>query len=150
MFFDLFFNDLADVFIRWYSCYTLSLFANENTLVENSQRTSRLDTELLQGYVDSLGKSIVEQMFTLYCQQAALYLKDIEAAQISQCEESWQEHCHKMKGASASVGMSELHQQLKVLEKVSATQQEKSSMLTELKLTNQQAINTFKTWLANC
>ena len=118
--------------------------------MENNQITSPLDTELLQGYVESLGKNIVEQMFTLYCQQAALYLKDIEASQVAHCEESWQEHCHKMKGAAASVGMSELHQQLKVLEKVSATRQEKSLMLAELKATNQQAINTFKTWLASC
>lgn len=118
--------------------------------MENSQITPRLDTELLQGYVDSLGKSIVEQMFTLYCQQAALYLKDIEAAQAAHCEDSWQEHCHKMKGAAASVGMSDLHQQLKVLEKVSATQQEKSLMLIELKAANQQAINSFKTWLSSC
>ena len=117
--------------------------------METSQTTPCLDTELLQGYLDSLGKNIVEQMFTLYCQQAELYLKDIEKAQVENCEDSWEEHCHKMKGATASVGMSDLHGKLKVLEKVVASQQEKHLMLIDLKEANAQAISAFKLWLAN-
>ncbi len=55
-----------------------------------------------------------------------------------------------MKGAAASVGMTYLYSQLKVLEKTSADKQEKAAMLAELKAVNSQAITAFKTWLGSC
>ena len=115
--------------------------------VETQQSSSYLDLELLQSYLDSLGKTIVEQMFALYCQQVEIYLNDIESAQLNDSALCWQEHCHKMKGASASVGMCQLHGQLKLLEKTDAPQQKKAMMLKELKLANKQAIFAFKNWL---
>ena len=45
--------------------------------VETKQSNPDLDLELLQGYLDSLGKTIVEQMFALYCQQVEIYLNDV-------------------------------------------------------------------------
>ena len=48
--------------------------------METEQSSHYLDIELLQGYLDSLGKPIVEQMFALYCQQVEIYLNDIESA----------------------------------------------------------------------
>ena len=117
--------------------------------METEQSSIYLDIELLQGYLDSLGKPIVEQMFALYCQQVKIYLNDIESVQVNNSLSGWQEHCHKMKGAAASVGMCKLHGQLKLLEKTAATQQQKSVLLTELKLENEQAILAFKEWLAS-
>jgi len=115
--------------------------------VETKQQHQYLDLELLQGYLDGLGKAIVEQMFSLYCQQVDIYLKDIESAQLNNSPSAWQEHCHKMKGASASVGMIQLHGFLKVLEKTDETQQQKALLLEELKQTNQTSINQFNLWL---
>ncbi|WP_231562074.1 Hpt domain-containing protein [Colwellia psychrerythraea] len=115
--------------------------------MEAKQPSPYLDLELLQGYLDSLGKAIVEQMFTLYCQQARIYLNDIESAQCNDSQSAWQEHCHKMKGAAASVGMQQLHGHLKLLENTTATQQKKLLMLTELKLMNEQGVFAFKQWL---
>ena len=115
--------------------------------VESKQSNLYLDLELLQGYLDSLGKIIVEQMFTLYCQQVEIYLNDIENAQLNDSLSGWQEHCHKMKGAAASVGMHQLHGQLKLLEKTDASKEKKLALLQELKLSNEQAILAFKTWL---
>jgi len=117
--------------------------------VESKQSGSHLDIELLQGYLDSLGKAIVEQMFSLYCQQVEIYLKDIENAQKNNSPSEWQEHCHKMKGASASVGMCKLHGLLKELEHSKATQEQKLVLLTKLKLKNEQASSAFKDWLAS-
>jgi len=117
--------------------------------VESKQLDPYLDIELLQGYLDSLGKAIVEQMFSLYCQQVEIYLKDIENAQINNSASEWQEHCHKMKGASASVGMCQLHGLLKVLEHTEATQEKKADLLTSLKAENEQASLAFKDWLAS-
>ncbi|WP_245560599.1 Hpt domain-containing protein [Colwellia piezophila] len=114
------------------------------------QSSPELDTELLQGYLDSLGKNIVEQMFALYCQQVDIYLKDIENAQQHNSIVDWQAHCHKMKGAAASVGMCQLYEQLKVLEHTDAQQHEKVILLTELKVANQQGISAFKRWLDSC
>jgi len=115
--------------------------------VQSEQISYYLDLELLQGYLDSLGKAIVEQMFALYCQQAEIYLHDIEHAQLNSSFSDWQEHCHKMKGATASVGMYQLHGQLKLLEKLDAPKERKAVLLAELKLSNEQAELAFKAWL---
>ena len=117
--------------------------------VETEQSSHYLDIELLQGYLDSLGKPIVEQMFALYCQQVEIYLNDIESAQVHNSLVGWQEHCHKMKGAAASVGMYKLHGQLKLLEHTDESLQQKFVLLTELKLANEQAMLAFKDWLAS-
>lgn len=115
--------------------------------METKQLNLYLDLELLQGYLDSLGKVIVEQMFALYCQQVEIYLNDIENAQLNDSLSGWQEHCHKMKGAAASVGMCQLHGQLKLLEKTDASKEKKLALLQELRLSNEQAILAFKAWL---
>ena len=101
--------------------------------MKNKQTISCLDYELLQGYLDSLGKDVVEKMFGLYCQQVDIYLHDISDAQLSDNDVAWQESCHKMKGATASVGMSSLHSQLKVYEFTTASQEEKAVILTAVK-----------------
>ncbi|WP_246143488.1 Hpt domain-containing protein [Colwellia echini] len=117
--------------------------------MQAEQMSSKLDLVLLDDYLDRLGKVIVEKMFTLYTQQVVIYLNDIENAQLSESSTDWQTHCHKMKGAAASVGMSQLHAQLKVLEKTDASTAEKAVLLTELKVLNEDAIFTFKNWLAS-
>jgi HPt (histidine-containing phosphotransfer) domain-containing protein len=116
--------------------------------VESKQLGLYLDLQLLQGYLDSLGKNVVEQMFSLYCQQVKIYLKDIEYAQKNNSVPDWQEHCHKLKGASASVGMIQLHKLMKELEHTEASQEQKFTMLTQLRLENQQASIAFQNWLA--
>ena len=117
--------------------------------MEIKQSSPYLDVELLQGYLDRLGKPIVEQMFDLYRQQVAIYLNDIESSQQNNSIVGWQDHCHKMKGAAASVGMCKLHGQLKLLEKTDAAQQQKGVMLKELTVANEQAMAAFKDWLAS-
>ena len=121
---------------------------NENNHVKVLLPLPQLDLLLLQSYLDSLGKNIVEQMFTLYKQQAIIYITDIEKAQLVDSAALWQEHCHKMKGASASVGLTHLHGLLVSLEKTVAKQEEKSVLLIELKYKNEQAIDAFQQWLS--
>jgi len=121
---------------------------NENTNVTIKQTLPKLDLLLLQSYMDSLGKNIVEKMFALYKQQAAIYLTDIEKAQLVDSTALWQEHCHKMKGAAASTGLSRLHDLLIGLEKTKAQQAEKLVLLSELKNENKQAIKALEQWMA--
>ena len=106
-----------------------------------------LDIDLLDAYLSSMSKSIVVQMFTLYCQQVEIYLNDIEEAQLSDSSVEWQDNCHKMKGAAASVGMIQLHGRLKLVEKTEADKEEKAILLAELQALNKQAIHAFKNWL---
>jgi len=127
----------------------LILFFSKGVPVESKQSELYLDIDLLQGYLDSLGKAIVEQMFSLYGQQVDIYLKDIENAQKINCPSEWKEHCHKMKGAAASVGMCQLHGLLKELEHIEATQEQKAKLLINLKAENEQASLAFKDWLAS-
>ena len=118
-------------------------------IVETKQANSDLDLALLDSYIESLGQHIVEQMFTLYCQQVEIYLNDIEKALLNDSSTQWQEHCHKMKGATASVGMRQLYGQLQLLEKTEASKEKKAQLLNEVILSNEQAILAFKAWLEN-
>jgi HPt (histidine-containing phosphotransfer) domain-containing protein len=118
--------------------------------VKNKQTISCLDYELLQGYLDSLGKDVVEKMFDLYCQQVDIYLHNISDAQLNDNDVAWQEGCHKMKGATASIGLPYLYSQLKNYEFTTARQEEKAVMLNVLKKLNTEAIREFSTWLKGC
>jgi len=115
--------------------------------VNKDNELTQLDTELLDGYVQSLGVDVVKQMLALYSQQVIIYLDDIESSLVSASEQLWQEHCHKMKGAAGSVGLLTLHARLKLMEKMTADNRDKALQLEELKIHNQQAIAEFNDWL---
>ncbi len=107
----------------------------------------QLDNELLEGYVQSLGGVIVKKMFTLYSQQVAIYLDNIESSLLCDDAQLWQEHCHKMKGAAGSVGLKALHSRLKLMEKTTAGTSDKTYQLVELKNHNKQAMADLNNWV---
>jgi len=109
----------------------------------------QLDVNLLDGYLDSLGQDIVQQMLDLYIQQSITYLDDITDSLKQESQELWQEHCHKMKGATGSVGLLATHAILVKIEKLPNSWSEKSTYLAELVSTNKKAIDAFKIWLAS-
>lgn len=115
--------------------------------MEIEQKSPYLDVVLLQGYLDSLGKTVLEKMIALYCQQVNIYLEDIASAQARNAVDDWQIHCHKMKGACASVGMLNLHGKLKIMEKTEASQQDKLVLIDDLVRENEQSILAFTSWL---
>jgi len=108
----------------------------------------QLDINLLDGYIDSLGQSIVQQMLDLYIQQSITYIHDIAGAVIQESQELWQERCHKMKGATGSVGLVSLHAKLVTIEKLSDSWPEKKVLSEELIVENEQAVNAFRQWLS--
>lgn len=110
-------------------------------------KIEQLDINLLDGYIDSLGQSIVQQMLDLYIQQSITYIHDIADAVIQESQELWQERCHKMKGATGSVGLVSLHAKLVTIEKLTDSWSEKNKHAEELVVANEQAVNAFKQWL---
>lgn len=110
---------------------------------------SHLDTDLLSGYLESLGKSVVEQMIELYQQQSQIYMRDIHSAAVDENQKEWQSHCHKMKGAAASVGLLNVHQTLASVEKSEVSKQEKLAIMADIETKNESAVSAFKQWLAN-
>ena len=66
-----------------------------------------LDIDLLKGYLDNLGREVVQQMLDLYTQQSTLYLSDIQSTLETQDESEWRDKCHKMKGAGRQCGPNE-------------------------------------------
>ena len=78
---------------------------------------NQLDVQLLADYIDNLGKDIVQQMLDLYIQQSDVYLQDIEQAITDESQTLWQDYCHKMKGATGSVGLVGVHALLVSCEK---------------------------------
>jgi len=115
--------------------------------VDNKNEVPQLDKELLAEYVQSLGVDVVKCMFALYKQQEAIYINDIEKSLCCDDQNLWQEHCHKMKGASGSVGLKGLHLRLKLMEKTTANIAGKASQLVELKIHSQETMVDFTKWI---
>jgi HPt (histidine-containing phosphotransfer) domain-containing protein len=119
-----------------------------DSCVNIKEQSEVLNIDLLKGYLDTLSKGMIEQMYELYGQQVPIYLASINDAISENSEVSWQESCHKMKGAAASVGLISLHSQLVALEKIEATKEEKYQFLQELTDENSKVMKIFETWLA--
>jgi len=115
--------------------------------VNKDNELLQLDNELLDGYLQGLGKDVVKKMFALYCQQVVIYLDDIESSLLNESIPLWQENCHKMKGAAGSVGLISLHSRLKLMEKTTVNKSDKAHQLVELRIHNDQAIIDFNDWL---
>jgi len=109
--------------------------------------TQHLDLSLINGYLDALDLTVIEQMLALYTQQSELYLTAIASTVVAADQKAWQEQCHKMKGSAASAGLSQVHQKLAVIEKSTEDWQTKAQYLQSLVLLNQQAITAFQHWL---
>ena len=127
------------------SCYNR---ANNKIGIRFVNNINGLDTDLLTGYVENLGKDIVQQMLDLYIQQSVVYLKDIDEALTACSQPLWQESCHKMKGATGSVGLTAVHAKLVSIEKSSEASEVKKTYTKELDELNKDAINNFTTWLS--
>lgn len=106
------------------------------------------DQALIQGYLENLGVSVVERMLDLYIQQSAIYLQEIEQAIATESQDDWQERCHKMKGAAASVGLMNIHAFMADIEKSTLPWAEKDQLIEQVSELNVEAIERFKTWLA--
>lgn len=111
-------------------------------------QTTHLDLGLLQGYIDNLGKPIVQQMLELYIGQSAIYLDEIAKTVVADKQNLWQESCHKMKGAAGSVGLLLVHKKLAMIEKSEEIETSKLSYLAELNDLNTTAYNEFSDWLS--
>lgn len=111
------------------------------------KNTTHLDLDLLVGYIDNLGKSVVEQMLQLYISQSAIYIEDIASHFSEDQQNLWQESCHKMKGAAGSVGLLLVHKKLVAIEKSVESEDAKESHLLELKDLNTKAYEEFQEWL---
>jgi len=107
-----------------------------------------LDIDLLQGYIDNLGKTVVEQMLQLYINQSAIYIDDIASNISTDNQKLWQESCHKMKGAAGSVGLLLVHKKLVSIEKSEESENAKLSHIEELRELNVKANEDFSNWLS--
>ena len=99
-----------------------------------------LDMNLLKGYINNLGVDIVQQMLDLYTQQSKLYLEEIESAIFEKSQQAWSKSCHKMKGASASVGLVATFSYLVTLEHSVEPWEEKSIFYKKLSRLNEDSI----------
>ena len=111
--------------------------------------TAQLDITLINGYLEVLDHTVIQQMLALYSQQSAIYLAEIENAISLANQKLWQEQCHKMKGAAASTGLCQVHKKLVAIEKSEESWRLKSEYLQELRLLNQAGITVFTQWLVD-
>lgn len=120
------------------------MFSSGILFVSNNRQ---LDTDLLSGYIDNLGKDIVQQMLDLYIQQSVGYIENIAQSIEEESQTLWQDHCHKMKGAAGSVGLLLVHAQLVKIEKSTESWVSKGELHQNLMLLNENAIRDFSQWL---
>lgn len=110
--------------------------------------TEHIDLTLINGYLEALDISVIEQMFDLYIQQSQVYLSAIKNALNVTNQNEWQSQCHKMKGAAASAGLSLVQAKLATIEKSTQDWQIKAELFAQLEALNDQAIAAFRQWLA--
>ena len=108
---------------------------------------NHLDIDLLQGYKESLGEDVLLKMLDMYEQQSEIYLSDIENSVLSNSQQLWHEHCHKMKGAAGSVGLLKVNQLLASIDKVVESQSWKNEQFRLLNSLNVEGLVAFKEWL---
>lgn len=108
-----------------------------------------IDQALIQGYLDNLGTATVGKMLDLYIQQSAIYINEINTAVANQSQEQWQDRCHKMKGAAASVGLVDVHKHMASIEKSTVDWSEKEVLMKKTASLNNEAVDSFKQWLAS-
>lgn len=106
-----------------------------------------IDEVLLNGYIESLGKDIVNQMFDLYKEQSVIYIDEIAASLPDGSQQDWHERCHKFKGAASSVGLLRMHAYMVEAEHSSVSSDEKQSLVNRMKALNEESIGEFKNWL---
>lgn len=107
-----------------------------------------LDLNLLNGYMESLGKGILEKMLALYIQQSVEYIDSIHKAADGGSQDLWQGSCHKMKGAAGSAGLLKVHAKLSSIEKSLENKEYKLNQIKELTVLNEQAITEFQSWIS--
>ena len=78
---------------------------------------SVIDTELLQQYVDSLGVDGLKATLATFDGVIQEYAKLIHTAAKERKEEELRKQAHKVKGACSSVGLTELAEMMKRVEK---------------------------------
>ena len=109
--------------------------------------THHLDLTLIDGYLEALDISVIQQMLDFYIGQSKVYLLAIKDAGANGDQKAWQSHCHKMKGSAASAGLSQVHQKLIELEKSCEDRETKTKQVQTLTELNQEAIAVFQQWL---
>lgn len=115
--------------------------------VKEVSEKALIDENLLAGYVESLGKDIVQQMFDLYREQSVIYIGEIAKCLPDGSQQDWHERCHKFKGAASSVGLLRMHAYMVSVEHSKASTNEKMDFVNEMKLLNEESIVGFKNWL---
>lgn len=106
-----------------------------------------IDVNLIGDYKANLGADLVDEMLGLYCQQAQQYLADIDKANLQENHKDWHQHCHKLKGAAASVGFVDLRHFIVSIEHSEESQVKKSTHLAVLHRKNEHGISALKQWL---
>ncbi len=65
---------------------------------------SSIDYKLIEEYEKMLGLEVVQQMINVYEDSFKVYFDEIKKAFNQDCCQTWHEHCHRLKGATSSMG----------------------------------------------
>ena len=120
------------------------LFSPSAVKLQKSQNTARpaqqpiLDTQILNDYLQSLGKDTVKRSAQLFAQLLPGYMNRLMETAVQRQLTEFQEAAHKLKGAAASVGLLWVQQQAKRLEQEDVNWQGMERLLVDFHLKTEQ------------
>ncbi|TRW50349.1 hypothetical protein FM042_05835 [Aliidiomarina halalkaliphila] len=112
-------------------------------------KDAQLDTELLQQYVEILGKEGIAASFITFESMCPQYLQELHGLMGLENETAIRQCAHKMKGSCRSLGFIRLGQSMEVIEKEQWTMAQLEARVSAWGPMMHEDIAAAKAWLAN-
>lgn len=112
-------------------------------------KDNQLDTELLQQYVEILGKEGIAASFNTFESMCPEYLVELRGLIQSENDTAIRQCAHKMKGSCRSLGFIRLGQSMEVIEKEQWTNEQLEARVEAWEPMLHEDIAAAKAWLAS-
>lgn len=130
---------------RLFSPSAVRLQQTKPVSLSNEQQI--LDVDTLNDYIHSLGKDAMKRSAQLFAQLLPGYMHKLTEAVIQQQEKDFQDAAHKLKGASASVGLLWVQQQAKRMEQEQINWQGLERQLVDFQLKTEQHLTALSDYI---
>jgi len=117
------------------------------TAASSEQAPAVLDTNILQHYLQTLGKDAMQRSVLLFAQLLPGYINKLLEAAVQQQFKELQSMAHKLKGAAAAVGLLWLQEQARKLEEQEPDWALLERQLLELHFTAEQHLATLQQYI---
>ena len=107
-----------------------------------------INFKLLEEYENMLGLEVLHQMTKLYEESFQVYLEEIQQALSENCCRTWHDHCHRLKGATSSMGFIRFTYYLNQIEHKQLSERIQNPYIKMIIEHHNTALDELKSWLA--